>query len=119
MIETGRKAVKFVSQTEIDFAGVIATKLVYEDNGSFKNTIVFKRDNLTYSIEYLSTNEENSQVFDQILSTLKFVDDVQSRCQYGGKEYKIGDQFKALDGCNSCICEGTQVSCTEMGCFNN
>ncbi len=67
--------------------------------------------------DYLSQREKISpDVFDQILSTFRFVDDIQGVCHYGGKEYKVGEQFKALDGCNGCICEGTQVSCTEMAC---
>ena len=32
-------------------------------------------------------------------------------------QYKVGDTFKSLDGCNSCGCqEGGQVACTEMAC---
>lgn len=39
------------------------------------------------------------------------------KCKYGGKEYKLGDGFKAIDGCNTCSCgEDGLVSCTLMAC---
>lgn len=37
-------------------------------------------------------------------------------CLYQGISYSAGQKFKSDDGCNSCICEENQVSCTEMAC---
>ncbi len=85
--------------------------MLYE--GNYNKFYLFKKEEIIYS---LTTNKTADSEPKQILSTFKFVGDIQNICYYGGKEYKVGDQFKALDGCNSCTCEGTRVSCTEMAC---
>ncbi len=38
-------------------------------------------------------------------------------CEYGGNTYKIGETFRADDGCNHCTCgrDGT-IGCTERAC---
>ncbi len=43
-------------------------------------------------------------------------DDDEFICTYNGKEYKDGDTFKSIDGCNTCgCCEGV-INCTTMEC---
>jgi hypothetical protein len=38
-------------------------------------------------------------------------------CDYGGKTYREGDAFGALDGCNDCSClEAGVVGCTQRAC---
>ena len=38
-------------------------------------------------------------------------------CLYNEKEYKEGESFFALDGCNYCSCDQYgQVQCTERNC---
>ncbi len=85
--------------------------MVYE--GSYNKFYLFKNEDEIYSLTTSKTADSEPK---QILSTFRFTYDIQGMCRYGGKEYKAGEQFKALDGCNSCTCEGTQVSCTEMAC---
>jgi hypothetical protein len=39
-------------------------------------------------------------------------------CLYEGRPYKVGEGFKAADGCNTCSCTATgQVACTLMACL--
>lgn len=40
----------------------------------------------------------------------------QMRCYYYGKDYISGQNFKSIDGCNTCSCDRGQISCTEMAC---
>ncbi len=38
-------------------------------------------------------------------------------CSYNGKNYKIGESFPAVDGCNTCMCEkGGVIGCTKIAC---
>ncbi len=37
-------------------------------------------------------------------------------CEYFGTTYQNGQSFTALDGCNTCICEGGEPSCTLVDC---
>lgn len=39
-----------------------------------------------------------------------------SMCKYDGMRYKDGEKFPATDGCNTCVCSGGRVSCTETDC---
>ncbi len=41
---------------------------------------------------------------------------IQSSCTYAGKTYKLGESFRATDGCNSCTCSNGQVACTLVAC---
>ncbi len=43
--------------------------------------------------------------------------DTTSVCNLNDQSYKVGDSFKAADGCNSCTCtEDLTISCTEIAC---
>ncbi len=42
-----------------------------------------------------------------------------SDCYYEDQYFSDGDQFRAIDGCNSCICSGKEVACTDMACSEN
>ena len=45
---------------------------------------------------------------------------LKSDCVVNGKTWKVGQQFPAGDGCNSCTCEKSgSVSCTEKACVSN
>lgn len=37
-------------------------------------------------------------------------------CMYNSITYEEGESFPATDGCNTCICAGGNVSCTEAAC---
>jgi hypothetical protein len=38
-------------------------------------------------------------------------------CFYNGSSFSEGDKIEAIDGCNTCVCEGNgSVSCTEKVC---
>ena len=38
-------------------------------------------------------------------------------CVYAGTSYAVGEQFPALDGCNTCTCSDTgDVGCTKIAC---
>ncbi|TNE45800.1 MAG: hypothetical protein EP343_25665 [Deltaproteobacteria bacterium] len=37
-------------------------------------------------------------------------------CLYNGQWYSQGATFASSDGCNTCSCDGSQVSCTEKAC---
>jgi hypothetical protein len=38
-------------------------------------------------------------------------------CTYGGQTYAVGATFADLDGCNSCVCDGSgEAACTDMAC---
>ncbi|XP_012939323.1 kielin/chordin-like protein [Aplysia californica] len=37
-------------------------------------------------------------------------------CTYQGKDFKIGEKFPAVDGCNECVCGAIGVLCTKMMC---
>lgn len=39
-----------------------------------------------------------------------------SACVYEDQHFSENDQFRAIDGCNSCICSGGNVACTSMEC---
>lgn len=34
----------------------------------------------------------------------------------GSGQYRVGDTFPSLDGCNSCSCTAQGIACTEMAC---
>ena len=41
-------------------------------------------------------------------------------CTYNGRGYSLGDQFTAVDGCNSCSCGASgQIACTLIACDGN
>ncbi|XP_062513342.1 kielin/chordin-like protein [Corticium candelabrum] len=37
-------------------------------------------------------------------------------CTYNGKEYREGESFKDKNDCNTCLCRGGFIECTEMFC---
>jgi hypothetical protein len=40
-------------------------------------------------------------------------------CEYAGETYRIGDRFPSTDGCNSCSCTHSGISCTALACVPN
>jgi len=60
-------------------------------------------------------------IFDQILSTFKFLGEESQpggslNCQYKGVAYKNGDSVPSGDKCNTCSCSNGQVACTTIAC---
>ena len=63
--------------------------------------------------------ETDRTIFDQILSTFKFLGSEEpsgAGCQYNGKTYKDGEAVPSIDKCNSCSCSNGQIACTAMAC---
>jgi hypothetical protein len=41
-------------------------------------------------------------------------------CRYAGEDYKVGERFSSIDGCNTCTCaDDREVSCTNRACGND
>ncbi len=81
-----------------------------------KENIVF-----TFYSDWGASAAEPAQVINQE-SEIKI--DEKTQCLSNGKVYKIGDNFRAPDNCNSCGCVKSETTgkahlrCTAMYCFN-
>jgi len=79
------------------------------------DSYIFRSNNRVFKAYFGPLGTRKSQLFHQILSTFKFIENTNKlTCQYQGKTYQEGESFK--DACNSCSCESGQVACTLMAC---
>jgi len=56
------------------------------------------------------------EFFDEGFEDLDDLDGLSGACMYEDVFYGEGDEFTAMDGCNTCLCSGGEVSCTDMAC---
>lgn len=87
---------------------------------------IFKYEDTIFDISLAAREpnpnfEEIKNVYNQILSTFKFIGNekpVESgiSCQYNGKIYKNGESVPSGDKCNTCSCDNGQIACTLMAC---
>jgi hypothetical protein len=94
----------------------------------YGDSVFISKDGGVYFIGFIfigKSTYDRDAVFDQILSTFKFIGATPTPpeltapgtgCLYQGKNYNNGSAVPSGDKCNTCSCENGQVACTTMAC---
>ena len=116
----GGQDLKYLSEKSFEIDGMKGWYARIEIGALNQEDTIFFIENKNFSDRYtglwlVNSSASYQTIFDQILSTFKFLRPGGGSCQLSGKTYQNGE-IVSSDKCNSCACDNGQIACTTMAC---